>query len=154
MRQRFAPAAGKLAVIFEAVSEVVKEIETVDGKKTALYQTEEAAAYRKQVNPWALVVGVGGPRVSDTGRLIETDVKAGEKVAISQVGRNLPLVAADGQIEYVYVLPFEGVLGTLERECEKCGTVSRESVDDLECPACPKIAAPTNQEVKLVGMTR
>ncbi len=137
MKQTFSPQPGKVAVILEA-SVTLKRAAASD-----IEVLDETEKYEKWINPWALVVGVGAPAIADTGREITTDVKPGEKVAISQVGRNLPLVSADGQVEYVYVLPFEGILGRLERECEKCGFTSRESADDMECPQCPKIVAPT-----------
>ncbi len=140
MKQSFHPCPGKIAVVFEA-SVALQRMDAA-----GLEVLKETETYEKAVNPWGLVVGVGDPRITDNGRLVETDIQPGEKVAISQVGRTLPLKTCDGEIDFIYVLPFEGILGRVERDCEKCGFTSRESVDDMECPACPKIIQPNDAE--------
>jgi co-chaperonin GroES (HSP10) len=145
--QAFKPAPGRIAVVREAVDIALARVKRDDGTEVeivgadgALYATD--VEYRRAINPWALVVGVGDPRLTDYGTTIVTDVKPGDKVLIAEIGKNVKLSAADGQEDYIYVLPFEGVIGTLEWACksEGCGYRSRREID--VCPECPVIEAP------------
>lgn len=162
IKQVFEPQPGRIAVIREAVSEIAKKVTREDGSEVNIFRTEESQEFEKKINPWALVVGVGAPRVTDYGTTITTDVERGNQVLVGEVGRNVPLVAADGSVDYIYVLPFEGVLGTLAHKCDKCEFTWRikndakeqPALDEIACPKCPVIEKPTDQETRLVGMTR
>lgn len=154
MRPAFKPAPGRIAVVREAVMEALSVVEREDGTKVEIvgadgdmYSTD--VQYRKAINPWALVVGVGEPRRTDYGTTIETDVQEGDKVLISEVGRSVPLETADGEKDYVYVLPFEGILGVLEWACDKpgCGYRARREPQDGLCLKCPRIETATAADV-------
>lgn len=145
IKQAFKPAPGRIAVVREAVDVALARVKRDDGTEVeivgadgALYATD--VEYRRAINPWALVVGVGDPRLTDYGTTITTDVKPGDKVLIAEIGKNVRLSAADGQEDYIYVLPFEGVMGSLQWECGACGHREREAMD--VCPECPTIVQP------------
>lgn len=151
IRQEFKPDRGKIAVMREAETALVKR-----ARAAGIEVSDETLHYEKRANPWAFVVGVGEPRVTEHGTTITTDVQAGDRVIIAEVGKNVPLTTADGQIDFVYVIPFEGVMGILQWRCtaEGCTYLSRTEPEDGECPVCPKLATPTMQELKLVEMSK
>lgn len=143
MKQRFVPEVGRLAVVREA-SEALQRLRAAE-----LAAADETVQDQGNASQWALVVGVGGPRVSDSGREITTDVRPGEMVLVSEVGRFVKLKASDGTFDFIYVMPFEGVMGRLEWECEACNATREEKVyyriepEGGICPTCPLVLRPT-----------
>lgn len=142
MRMAFKPNPGKIAVVREGVAEEAVKFEREDGTEGAIVKPEETVAYEKHVNPWALVVGVGDPAITSSGRRVVSPNEKGDKILIAEVGRYVPLMDfATNKVDYVYTLPFDGVLGTLEHECAECGFHTRDYTI-VECPKCPKIEKP------------
>lgn len=151
IKQAFTPGPGRVAVVREAVDEALSTVRREDGTEVkivgaagGLYSTD--VEYRRAINPWALVVGVGAARKTDYGTTIETDIRPGDKVLVAEVGKNVQLAAGD-EVDYIYVVPFEGVVGTLEWACgaDGCGYKSRREF--TVCPQCPTIAKPTISDV-------
>jgi hypothetical protein len=147
IKQAFKPAPGRIAVVREEVDEALKRVKRDDGSEVAIYGADGPLNatdkdYRRDTNPWALVVGVGESRLTDYGTTIGTDFLPGDRVLIADIGRYVELTATDGQRERIYVLPFEGVMGALEWACgaDGCGYVSRREF--AECPQCPTIIRP------------
>lgn len=147
MKQMLTPQPGRIAVIRD-------EAEEFWNKELGWVKIDDTKDFERKINPWALVVGVGDPRVTDYGTTVTTDVKAGERVLIGEVGRTVTLKTADGQAGNVYVLPFEGVLARLEWECEKCEWHGRIEPEDGKCPECPTIVAPTLVDTMKVARKR
>lgn len=148
MKQGFVCEPGRVAVVRE------KSVVQQQYEKAGLAVSEADAKWHEKINPWAFVVGVGAPRVTERGTLIETGIKEGMKVLVGEVGRYVEMLTADGSVDFIYVLPFEGVLGRLVHECEKCGWKSEYEPEDGLCPECPRLELPTTQETKLVDMTK
>lgn len=145
MKQTFTCMPGKIAVVREKVSE------TYD-KAGLLARPETEREFASRVNPWALVVGVGGPKKTDHGTVIVTSVVPGDKVLVAQVGMSVFLDDGEGG-DWIYVVPFEGVLGKLVENCETCDALAVEG----KCPTCPapvKIDVPTPDEVSIIQATR
>lgn len=156
MKQRFIPAPGKIVVVREKAEQKIRY------GSLELERHPDDIEYETVANPWALVVGVGKPETLQNGQLLTTEYEEGDKVAVVQVGINLPLKTSDGKVDYIYVLPFDGVTGRVEAVCEKCQFVERksEAVMTLECPQCgdkpappPMICTPTLPQVsELTGL--
>lgn len=156
MKQVLHAAPGKILVHRETDVEFYKYRQSLTGGPVLEFGTEEAK--QRKSSPWALVVGVGKPEVTMYGNKITTDVQEGDFVLVAQIGMDVRLDAHDGSFTFVYVIPFEGVMGWLEVQCGACDYVSRKNVRQIVCPKCgagPEkrvdIAAPTNAEVALAG---
>jgi co-chaperonin GroES (HSP10) len=149
LNQKFQPGPGRIAVVVDHETALTQR-----AKRAGIVVAEETAEFQQQRSPWAMVVGVGEPEVTQYGTTINTDVKEGDFVAFSRVG--LTLWLDDGEEgDYIYVLPFAGVLGRLSWSCEKCAFFSRSRPETApNCPNCPDIVAPTLSDQNLVKLTR
>ena len=140
MKMNFQPNAGRIAVVREADTALLRK---AAGAKVIL--VDETVEWERRVNPWALVVGVGGPRQTDYGTTITTDVQVGEKVLVAQVGMSVWLEDGEGG-DYIYVVPFEGILGRLSFTCQNCNATISLSPAENACPACePVRSAPAKE---------
>ena len=150
MKQEFIPNNGRIAVVREAAAPKWKL------GQLELDKTDETKEYQTKANPWALVVGVGKPEVTAYGTKITTHIEPGDKVAVAQVGLYLPLETSDGVTDWIYVVPFDGIMGSVQARCENkdCGYVERKgsAVMGLVCPKCgdgrqPEIVQPSTADV-------
>lgn len=132
--QVLVPNPGKIVVVRERATETY-------GPNSRVYKTETDVEWESAVNPFSLVVGVGEPETTQYGTQITTTVQIGDKVVVAQVGMNVPLVA-NGKIDYVYVLGFNGVVGRLELVCGACGHRERHFAHEIKCKKCGAGAAP------------
>lgn len=148
IHQRFTPAPGRIAVIRDEADEFWSE-------EFGWVKVDDTKEFEKKINPWALVVGVGASRVTDYGTTISTDIQPGERVLIGEVGRTVVLKTSDDKAGSIYVLPFEGVLGRLEWQCDKCKASCRVEPENDKCPNCPSLLKPSLQDMlKLAGRKR
>ncbi len=130
--QHLVPSPGRIVVVRERAAE----------KAGAIYKTEDTIEWESRSNPFALVVGVGGPRANPYGGPPETtDIEEGDKVIVGALGMPVPLVS-DGTIDYVYVVGFESIVGRLELVCGACGHHERNFAHEIKCPKCGAGAAP------------
>jgi co-chaperonin GroES (HSP10) len=112
IRNTVIPAPGNIAVLHEHIEETTRG---------GIIRPEDIRQDMQRVNPWALVVGVGDPRQTQYGTTITTNVKPGDKVLVGQHGREVEIDTPDGEQEFLYVVPFEGILASLGWQCSICG---------------------------------
>ncbi len=134
IEQKLVPAPGHIAVVREFVEEVISKVQRDDGTEIGLIRPDYERDYTQRINPWALVVGVGAPRITDYGTTVQPPCALGDKVLISQIGRYIELTASTGQKEMIYVLPFEGVNATMKYVCSVC----KSEMQDDPKGRCPK----------------
>lgn len=127
--QKFVPAAGKVAVVREYLADVASTVVRDDGTAVQIFKTDETATFERKVNPWALVVGVGPEKITESGRVVPQPCEPGDRILVGQIGVSAELRAGD-QMETVFVLPFEGVLGRLESTCTVCERVYRTTAPE------------------------
>jgi co-chaperonin GroES (HSP10) len=149
LNQKFQPGPGRVAVVVDHDTHLLQR-----AKRAGIIAPEETEDFQQQRSPWAMVVGVGEPEVTQYGTSITTDLQEGDFVAFSRVGLTLWLDDGD-EGDYIYVLPFAGVLGRLSWACGKCEFFSRTRPESAPlCPNCPDIVAPTLADQNLVKLTR
>lgn len=149
LKQKFTPNPGRIAVVREAMS-----VDVARAERAGLAVADETRDYAKRANPFALVVGVGEPEVTQYGTTIYTDILPGDMVAVAEVGKYLTLDDGEGG-DTIYVMPFGGVLGRLTFHCDSCGFESRTRPESApKCPQCPDLVAPTLADQNLVNLTR
>jgi hypothetical protein len=158
------PSPGNCIVVREHVDEYAARFTDKDGKQSGILRTEDQQALEQRINPWALVVGVGAPKITRDGLTIEAPCKLGDKVIAAQVGRYIDLRTPDGEVEYLYVIPFEGVIAKLGYRCTVCGleiqsfgteTTERTDVRTLSCPnGCKTLDKPTPFQVENITRSR
>jgi len=87
---------------------------------------------------WGMVVGVGKPETTMYGTRITTDAEEGDFIAMTNMGVEIPLENGKGQIEFLTVITFDGVLGRLEAVCDapNCNYRDRKNVRLVICPKC------------------
>jgi hypothetical protein len=127
MRLNLACTPGHIGVVREFTDEYWS-------KEFGWVKVDDTKDYEKKVNPFALVVAVGGPDTATDGTPITTDIEKGDIVAISMCGVNLPLKTHENEVLWVYVVPFAGVLAVKEWECDVCKwKTRREATVCLNC---------------------
>lgn len=145
MRQEFVPSPGILALVREKVESYDKEGRILVPES----EKDWATTVRHTVNPFALVVGVGGPRTLENGQLLSIDVKPGDKVLVAQIGRDVTLYTGD-EAATIYVIPFEGVLGKIVESCEVCDALLVEGACPNNCAKRVEILMPTAVESAVI----
>lgn len=129
------PAPGNVCVVRDRVEEVVSRVSTLAGGVAEIVRPEDERAYMQKVNPWALVVGVGASRRTQYGTTIDAPCAEGDRVLIAQVGKYVELRDDNGETEYLYVLPFEGVSAAMRYRCTICKSAFTTEPDGRRCPS-------------------
>lgn len=142
---------GKIAIVRERISDLASEQAEIF---RPVGDFSESADWKTRTNPWALVVAVGPERILDNGRALTTNIERGDKICVGQVGMSIPLTAPGGEVEQIWLIPFEAAGAILTWACSTCDWRSKREPENAKCPICVDIVMASLSDVQQVKATR
>lgn len=114
--RRYKPTPGHLVVVRDRIEEqdghlVVSRVTTFGGKSAAILGTQDETKRKQAFEPWATVLMIGAPRMTDYGTTIQPpEVKEGQRILVSPTGGRDVVVGGGGTSMTITVIAFEAIV--------------------------------------------